>query len=315
MRLNSVKKIMDIFTNKSKRTLSLTERVANLDYSEAAIPQLYDIFNSIKGQLPIVKIKTLDDCHIFRQRRCERNHEFKFINELSYPPVKAVKSYGRVNIPGKPMFYGCSFGNFQPTEIPIKASVMEVSELIKDANLFGIERTTCSVWKVVDYLNLIAFPFSESYKNPTDDIIRIQKEWKAFENAEVSKDNQSLMEFMSNEIAKNTGNNLDYIKIAHFVYFLLNNIVSTQSCNGILYPSIHAQGNGYNVALKPCAVDNKLQFVSAHRCYVVKRHENPKEIDVDFVSYSYDQNEIGELVFEQYEDFDENKYSGMIFIN
>lgn len=315
MRLNSEKKIMDVFTNKPTRTLSLTERVANLDYSEAAIPKLYDLFNSVKGQLPIVKIKTLDDCHIFRQRRNERNHEFKCINELSYPPVKAVKNYGRVNIPGKPMFYGCSFGNFQPTEIPIKTSVWEVSELIKNTNLFGIERTTCSVWKVLDSLNLLAFPFFESYKNPTNDIIRIQKEWKAFENTKVSKDNQSLMEYMSNEIAKNADNILDYIKIAHFVYFLLNNNIPTQSYDGVLYPSVHAQGNGYNVALKPCAVDNKLQFVSAHCCYVVKRHENPKEIDVDFVSYSYNQNEIGELVFEQYEDFDENKYAGMNYFN
>lgn len=315
MRLNSVKRIMALFTNKPTSTLSLKERVANLDYSEAAVPELYDIFNRIKGQLPIVKIKTLDDCHIFRQRRNEGNYEFKCIKELSCPPVKAVKKYGRVNIPGKPMFYGCSFGNFQPTEIPIKASVWEVSELIKDANLFGIERTTCSVWKVVDSLNLLAFPFSESYKNPTDDIIRIQKEWKAFENTIVSKDNQSLMEYMSNEIAKNTDDNLDYIKIAHFVHFLLNNNIPTQSYDGILYPSIHAQGNGYNVALKPCAVNNKLQFVSAHCCYVVKRHENPKEIDVDLVSYSYNQNEIGELVFEQYEDFDEKKYIGMNFVN
>lgn len=314
MRLNSVKKIMALFNNKLT-TLSLTERVANLDYSEADVPKLYDLFNSIKGQLPIVKIKTLEDCHIFRQRRNERNHDFKSINELSYPPVKAVKNYGRVNIPGKPMFYGCSFGNYQSTEIPIKASVMEVSELIKDTNLFGIERTTCSVWKVVDSLNLLAFPFSESYKNPTDDIIHIQKEWKAFDNSKVCKDNQSLIEYMSNEIAKNTDENLDYIKIAHFVYFLLNNNIPTQSYDGVLYPSVHAQGNGYNVALKPCAVDNKLQFVSAHCCYVVKRYEKPKEIDVDFVSYSYHQNALGELVFEQYEDFDENKYVGMTFIN
>lgn len=314
MRLNIVKKII-AFTNKPTRTLSLTERVTNLDYLETAIPQLYDIFNSIKGQLPIVTIKTLDDCHIFRQRRNERNHEFKFINELSYPPVKAVKNYGRVNIPGKPMFYGCSFGNLQPTEIPIKASAMEVSELIKNDNLFGIERTTCSVWKVVDSLNLLAFPFSGSYKNPTDDIIRIQKEWKTFENTTICKDNQFLMEYMSNEIAKNADDNLDYIKIAHFVYFLLNNNIPTQSYDGILYPSVHAQGNGYNVALKPCAVDNKLQFVGAHCCYVVKQHENPKKIDVDFVSHTVGQNQNGQLIFEQESDFDEKKYTGMSFVN
>ena len=305
---------MDLFTNKST-TLSLMERIANLDYSEASIPKLYDLFNSIKGQLPIVKIKTLDDCHIFRQRRNEGNHEFKCINELSYPPVTAVKNYGRANIPGKPMFYGCSFGNYQPNEVPIKTSVMEVSELIKDINLFGIERTTCSIWKVVDCLNLLAFPFSENYKNPTDDIIRIQKKWKAFENTKVSIENQSLMQYMSKEIAKNTDDNLDYIKIAHFVYFILNNFYPTLSYDGILYPSVHAQGNGYNVALKPCAVDNKLQFVSAHCCYIVKRLNNPKEVDVDFVSYSYNQDEKGELVFQQYEDFDDNKYVGMIFIN
>ena len=167
----------------------------------------------------------------------------------------------------------------------------------------------------MDNLNLLAFPFSESYKNPTDDIIRIQKEWKALENTKVSKVNQSLMEYMSNEIAKNTDDNLDYIKIAHFVYFLLNNNIATQSYDGILYPSVHAQGSGYNVALKPCAVDTKLQFVSAHCCYVVKRYENPNEVNVDFVSYSIGQNENGQLIYEQDPDFDENKYIGMNFVN
>lgn len=314
MHLNSVKEIMAIFTNKPT-TPSLTEIIANIDYSEAVVSELYDIFNSIKGQLPIVEIKILDDCRIFRQRRNERNHEFKCINELSYPPVTAVKNYGRVNIPGEPIFYGCSFGNYQPTEIPIKVSAAEVSELIKDVNLFGIERTTCSVWKVVGHINLLAFPFSESYKNPTDDIMRIQKEWMIFKNSKVSKENLSLIQYMSNEIAKQTDDNVGYIKISHFVNFLLNKNIPTKSYDGILYPSVLGQGNGYNVALKPCAVDDKLQFVSAHCCYVIKRPENPKEIDVDFVSHSYNQNEKGELIFEQDEDFDETKYAGMNFIN
>lgn len=313
--MNYVKKIMALFINKQTKTLSLTERIAILDYSEAIIPELCDIFNSIKGLLPIVKIKTLDNCHIFRQRRNEGNQGFKYIHELNYPPVPTVKNYGRANIPKNPMFYGCSFGNCQPSEIPIKTSVMEVSKLVKDANHFGIERTTCSVWKIMDHINLLAFPFSDVYKNPTDDIIRIQKEWKAFEDAKVSKDNLSLMHYMSNEIAKNTDNDLDYLKIAHFVYFLLNKNIPTKSYDGILYPSVHAQGNGYNVALKPCAVDNKLQFVSAHCCYLVKRPETPKEINVDFVSHSFEQNERRELVFERDEDFDENNYVGMSFIN
>lgn len=313
--MNYVKMIIALLTNKQVTTLSLTERIANLDYSEVAIPKLYDMFNSIKGQLPIVKIKVLGDCHIFRQRRNERNQEFKCINELSYPPVTAVKNYGRINIPGKPMFYGCSFGNYQPTEIPIKASVMEVSELVKNSNLFGIERTTCSVWKVVNQINLLAFPFSENYKNPTNDIMRIQKEYKAFKNSIVSKENLSLMQYMSNEIAKSTDDNLGYVKIAHFVNFLLNKQTPTESYDGILYPSVYAQGNGYNVALKPCVVDNNLQFVSAHCCYLVKRPENPKELDVDFVSHSVGQNDRGELAFEQDEDFDVNKYAGLPFIN
>ena len=81
---------MNIFSFKSilvrlfkKRPISLSpiDRLVHLEYSESVIPELYDIFQSIKGQLPIVNIEVLEDCHIFRQRRNEGANDFGYIHE------------------------------------------------------------------------------------------------------------------------------------------------------------------------------------------------------------------------------------------
>ena len=52
---------------------------------------------------------------------------------------------------------------------------------------------------------------------------------------------------MSNEIAKNITNNKDYFKIANFVNYLLYINIRTKDSDGIIFPSVAAEGQGFNV--------------------------------------------------------------------
>ena len=60
-----------------------------------------------------------------------------------------------------------------------------------------------------------------------------------------------LIQYMSNEISKDFASDHEYMIIANFVNYLLNVNMKTKDSDGIIYPSVPAQGNGFNVAIKP----------------------------------------------------------------
>ena len=61
--------------------------------------------------------------------------------------------------------------------------------------------------------------------------------------------------------------------IANFVNYLLNVNMKTKDSDGIIYPSVPAQGNGFNVAIKPNVADTKIRFVGASLCHLLKQRD------------------------------------------
>ena len=86
----------------------------------------------------------------------------------------------------------------------------------------------------------------------------------------------------------------------------------TKNSDGIIFPSVAASGEGFNVVLKPESVDVKLKFGGASLCYLVK---DGMKADLVVVNHSIGQNEDGTLIYEKEKDFDEKKYNGITFIN
>lgn len=50
--------------------------------------------------------------------------------------------------------------------------------------------------------------------------------------------------------------------------------MKTKDSDGIIYPSVPAQGGGFNVAIKPNAADTKIRFVGASLCHLLKHCHN-----------------------------------------
>ena len=295
-------------------TKTISERLDNISYSEKEIPKLYEIFNSIeKNSFPIIRFYIDEGAWLIRQRINNSGKGFKNISELSYPPVEYCKNYGRANIPFHPMFYCCSFATDTDAPEPRYTTLLETSIFVMDKETIGIERVTCSRWDVKEKLNLLALPFSDNYERTFDDIIQIQEEWnKEVKKADVNRTALELIEYMSEEIAKETTGNIQYLKIANFIFFLLYLNSKTKSADGIIYPSVAAAGEGFNVVLKPEVVDRKLKFYAAALCYLVK---NKMEARLDVVSQAIGCSEDGNLTFELEKDFDITKYKNYVFIN
>ena len=298
-------------------TRNMTEKIQNrLDSidSPQKTEELYFLFNSIEnGIVPLVHFNLEVGTYVIRQRINNKDKEFSTVSELTYPPMAACKGYGRANIPYHPMFYCCSFADDFTSPLPRYISVLETSDFIKRKETTGIERSTCSRWDVIERLDLLALPFSTEYERTIPIIKQIQDEWKIVKQEKgINNEALELVEYMSNEIAKEITNNDDYFKIANFVYYLLYINEQTKEMDGIIYPSVAAAGEGFNIVLKPEVVDKKLKFSVASLCYLVKKGE---KAEVDIVNHSIRQNEDGTLLYELMDDYNAEKYKNEEFIN
>lgn len=151
---------------------------------------------------------------------------------------------------------------------------METSSFFKDKQARGIERCTVSRWDLTKELELVAMPFTADYSMACPLINEIKEGWhKEIGRYEVNPDGKELILYMAEEIGKSFSNNFDYFKIANFVNYLLNYNKKTQTVDGIIYPSVPAEGAGFNIAIKPKASDKKVKFVGASLCHLLKKGE------------------------------------------
>lgn len=256
---------------------SIIDRLKSISPSESSIDELYEIFDLVQTPL-IMPLKLPVDNKIIRLRPNKTGEVFTCKSDLSYPPSSIVKTYGRANIPGFPMFYGAIFSenkNVENATTPRVVVLSEVSDFFRDSEREGKEIQTYSVWKTKDELRLIAFPFSENYNNPCDKIIQINNQWeKLIGNYYCYDDSVLLAQFMSDEIRKDVTNEKGYFLLAHYIHCLMYQNQLSTYFDGILYPTVKGEGNGFNIALKPEVVDKSLHLIGVHECLLAKKKGN-----------------------------------------
>ena len=293
---------------------SVKLKLDKISNSEDNTNELYSIFNSFEGEkLPMIRINIEAGAYVVRQRINDKDKDFSNVFDLSYPPVHCCYNYGRANLPYHSMFYCCSFSGDKDAPLPRYITLLETSDFIKDTESIGIQRATCSRWDIIEELELLALPFSNNYEKTIAAIEQIKNEWNELKKkTNINKNALDLVEYMSNEIAKEATESLDYFKIANFIYYLLYINNSTCNSDGIIYPSVAAGGEGFNIVLKPEAVDKKLKFSVASLCYLIK---SGMKAELHVVNHSTEMSEDGSLSFVAQEDFDKQICKGLEFIN
>ena len=126
----------------------IKDRLNRINPSSQNIDELYEIFNSVKDkELPMIVVYLDAGASIIRQRLNKAGQYLTTVSSLSYNPVS--KNYGRANIPGHPMFYGCAFPMDSEAPEPRMIALMETSEFAMNENTIGVERATCGRWDVI----------------------------------------------------------------------------------------------------------------------------------------------------------------------
>lgn len=299
----------------------ITDALNAYDIEKANLDELYRIFKEVDDyDIPIVRFTIYPGARLIRQRINLKGKEFYEISELNYPPAACLSNHGRANLPYQPMFYACSFPNDNESNTPLPriVSLLETSSFFNDKESAGIERATVSRWDVFKTLNLIALPFCGDYSRPCKDVINFVKAWQDIINdASINPEGLELIQYMSNEMATEFSFDNEYIKVANFVNYLLNINTKTKDADGIIYPSVPAQGGGFNVAVKPDIADAKIRFVGASLCHLLKQYDNSyiaiikdslinRDGTITYIDRTQSQDEI--KMYEQYA-------NGLYFVN
>lgn len=294
----------------------ITELLDAINSADENTEELYGIFRLVDDyDIPIIRYYLYPGTGLVRQRVNLIRTEFKKVSELGYPPLLCVKRYERANVPYQPMFYACSFprGYNDETHPPRVIALQETSSFFKDKSASGIERSTVSRWEVVKEIELIALPFLADYNMPNSDIQTIKDEWNnAIGDSSVNQEGRELVEYMAKEIGKDFSSSVGYFKIANFVNYLLNVNEKTKNADGVIYPSVPAGGAGFNVAIRPTVVDEKIQFVGAGLCHLLKKGEHSylhvmkQSVSVENGVITYEDKNMNEAEMKMYRSYAED---------
>ena len=83
---------------------------------------------------------------------------------------------------------------------------------------------------------------------------------------EVKENSEKIMDYFANEFGKaDIKDDSDYLVSAIFA-----DICVSHGVDGILYPSIWVEGRGFNIALKPESVEQKMRLIAAGECIIYK---------------------------------------------
>ncbi len=219
------------------------------------------------------------------------NAPYASVEDISYVPLKCqhkIKYFGRVNKPNNSMFY-CS-SDYSTACIETFSKGVNF-DLIKER---GSIMLTMGVWEVLEDLTLTQMIHSEKYfsefreKVKNLEAIKISPEYVKEVNEKTFQMigdgiEYEILKFFSDEFAKtDTHNDYEY-KLSNYyadrVFDRIRAFNLGEKIDGIMYPSIAAIYDEYNIVMPPETVDKKLKFLEAIDMWIIWRE---KENRIDF---------------------------------
>lgn len=230
---------------------------------------LLDILESYGEDIALIPIKLFVHQKILRTRKNE-DDVFGYIHELSYPPKEYART-DRASIEGKPMFYASIFTKEveKSHAYPRIISALETIPLLRAKGTSGQNLITQSVWMIDEEVHVYSFPLSSQYKRACSEIYMLNSDWDKVLKNEYSEDSIEFFSFIGDLMAKPNESCL-YEITASCIDFILEHY----NFDGVLYPSVQAEGQGMNICIKPDVVDSKISFAGAATEVIVRNGDN-----------------------------------------
>lgn len=227
-----------------------SERLISFPYD-----QILKVINSME-LTDMLAFKIPKGTVILRGRPC-LNQDFNHVDQLSNPQV--IKSFGRAQRPGFPMFYGAITSRPDESHLNMMVTIFLeiVGDVTKRIKTEGEEKLAIGRWIVTEDITVCGMIFHEEYLKKNTGLLNFYNQYlKYIRQFEQNKYQIEILKFISSEFAKPViATNDDYKISAAFVESVLSK--SLVRLDGIVYPSVRAEGDYFNIALTPECVNKK----------------------------------------------------------
>jgi len=247
-------------------------RLKALRLSEYPVDEIKQLLSDF-GRVGVIVMTLHEGKTIIRARPNESNEIFNTISDLSYKPSEYNKTFQRASTPLTTMFYGCVVpekieeGELDNARV---TAVFEASKLYRKGIENGEEKITFSRWTATNDIPLIAIVFNQDFVKTSSHTNELYTAYQGFlqqnNPTDVIKSN-AITEFLASEFAKSeTPNDFDYLISA-----LYTELVVQKGFAGVYYPSVRAEGKGFNVAIHPDFVERCMTPIVAGECALYKK--------------------------------------------
>jgi hypothetical protein len=205
---------------------------------------------------------------LFRSRPNDEVNYYKETKKVSYPPKDKVEKYARANIPGQSVFY-CS--DTRPT--CYLELIYDLAENTKIGDTIGI---TISIWQMSVDCEVVLII------DPTD---KNQTQYSKRHGASVEyllsnldEDMKEGTKLLNAYFAKKFAADAKQDQSIYIITSAFANTVLEDGADGLMYPSVPFQGNGFNVAFQTCLIDDfKIRLINVSRdSFIIKQTEEGK---------------------------------------
>lgn len=256
--------------NKIPEIEEIINQLQNLDNSKAEIQELMRKV----GPICDIVVHFIEGTPIMRGRPNKPNERFENKSDYSFKPQICNKKYQRASTPENTMFYGVvpnikDINNLTSNELQgMRLSV--ICELFHNGlNIGETPKVSFGRWRVKkgEKLNVLAIIQEEKYKESNELLSELRLAHSNFvnQNKDLHIKTKSLKygTFLANEFSKSEILiDYDYMVSAVFSEF----VSKDKRFDGILYPSVRAEGRYFNIAINPDVVNSKLELTDVGEC-------------------------------------------------
>lgn len=261
---------------------NLILELKKLNLSNYPEKEIRDLLNQI-GKICSMQVFFHPGKVVMRARPHENeNIRYKRKGDLSFKPQEYNKTYQRASTPNETMFYATAVPeNLQPGELDNLRiiGVVESIPALRDKTSSLYKKISFGKWEVTEDLRLMSIIHKDRYfekssytrelieaynmstKNIPEEILN--------EVPDIVEKSLKIQTFLADEFAKETiRGDYDYMISAIF-----SEIAIRKGFDGIFYPSVRVDGQGFNIAITPEAT-KKLKLVVAGECSLYKHKDH-----------------------------------------
>lgn len=267
----------------------IISQLQDLDKAKYPKTEIQEFMREVGSVCDIV-VHFKEGTPIMRGRPNKPTERFENKSDYSFKPKCCNKTFQRASTPENTMFYGVvpnikNINNITTDEL-LGMRLSVICELFHNGlNTEETPKISFGRWRVKkgEKLNVLAIIQEEKYKESNELLpeLRFAHSYFVNQNKDLNIKDRSLKygTFLANEFSKSKILfDYDYMISAVFSEFVSKH----KNFDGILYPSVRAEGRYFNIAINPDVVNSKLELTDVGECPIHKTTEGFRICESDF---------------------------------